>query len=84
MALHSQLAILTGAARSADNDIAQLRFALSITNESTVSRAVLCSQALGVASDAVSLAEEALLVIESKGSCTHGSGAAWFLPHRGP
>ena len=43
-----------------DDNIAQLSFALSIANASADSRGVLCFQALGVASAAVSLAEEAL------------------------
>ena len=60
LALKGELATASDKICSLDNDVAQLSFALAIANASAASREVLCSQILGVAADAVSLADEVI------------------------
>ena len=58
LALKGELATASDKISSLDNEVAQLRFALAIANASAASRAVLCSQTLGVATEIASLADE--------------------------
>ena len=60
LALKGELATASDKICSLDNDVAQLSFALAIANAPADSRAVLCSQTLDVAADAVSLASGVL------------------------
>ena len=60
LALSGELATVSDKICSLDKDVCQLSFALAIANASAASREVLCSQILGVAAGAVSLADEVL------------------------
>ena len=59
-ALKGELATASDRICSLDNEVAQLSFALAIANASAASRAVLCSQILGVAAEIASLADEVI------------------------
>ena len=58
LALKGELAAASDRISELDNEVAQLRLALTIANASVTSGAVLCSLALGVARDLASLADE--------------------------
>ena len=58
LSLKGELATASDRISSLDNEVAQLRLALSIANASVTSSAVLCSLALGVARDLAKLADE--------------------------
>ena len=60
LALKGELATASDKISSLDNEVAQLRLALTIANASAASGAVLCSQALGVATAISSLADKVI------------------------
>ena len=60
LALKGELATASDRISSLDNEVAQLRLALTIANASVASSAVLCSLALGVAKVLASLADEVI------------------------
>ena len=60
LALKGKLATATDKVSSLDNEVAQLRLDLTIANASAASAAVLCSEALGVATAISSLAGEVI------------------------
>ena len=60
LALKGELATASDKISSLDNEVAQLRLALTIANAFAASSAVLCSQILGVATEIASLADEVI------------------------
>ena len=60
LALKGELATALDKVSSLDNEVAQLRLDLTIANASAASAAVLCSEALGVATAISSLAGEVI------------------------
>ena len=60
LALKGELAAASDRISSLDSEVAQLRLALTIANASVASSAVLCSLALGVATELASLADDVI------------------------